>query len=303
MKKSSGSIFVVVAASLWAMDGVLRRSLYVLAPLTIVLWEHLIGLAILAPTNWRKLQLRTIGKQSWLIGAAIGLFSGLIGTLAFTAALQQVNYIPFSVVLLMQKLQPIFAGMTAYVLLRERFTRRYFLWALLAMVAAFFVTFPNGSVSLLEGNGQIIAALLALTAAICWGGSTSLSKLLLQKQTEVQATALRFGWTILWSLLATLLFAPTLLTVIPNFSQLILLIAIALSTGMVAVYLYYRGLKTTPVMVTTILELTFPVLAVLIDIFVYKSVLAPSQYVAAVLMFICLHQVSRSHIAHLAKPL
>jgi hypothetical protein len=56
-------------------------------------------------------------------------------------------------------------------------------------------------------------------------------------------------------------------------------------------------------MVTTILELTFPVLAVLIDIFVYKSVLAPSQYVAAVLMFICLHQVSRSHIAHLAKPL
>ncbi|MBP7875364.1 DMT family transporter [Candidatus Woesebacteria bacterium] len=298
MKKNDGSLFVVAGASLWAVDGILRRSLYSLPPLVIVLYEHLIGLLILAPTNWRQLHPRLIKKDSWLLAATIGLFSGLIGTLAFTAALQQVSFIPFSVVLLVQKLQPIFAGLTAFILLKERFTTRYFLWALLALVAGFFVTFPNGQVSLIADQGQIIAALLALTAAICWGGSTSLSKLLLKKQTEIQATGLRFVWTVVWALLAMLVFSPALFFITPSVSQLGLLVSIALSTGMVAVYLYYRGLKSTPVMIATILELTFPVLAVFIDIFLYKTVLAPTQYLAAVAMLICMYQVNRSHIAH-----
>ncbi len=298
MKKPDGSLFVVAGASLWAVDGILRRSLYSLPPLVIVLYEHLIGLLILAPTNWRQLHPRLIKKDSWLLAAIIGLFSGLIGTLAFTAALQQVSFIPFSVVLLVQKLQPIFAGLTAFILLKERFTARYFLWALLALVAGFFVTFPNGQVSLVAGQGQIIAALLALTAAICWGGSTSLSKLLLTEQTEMQATGLRFIWTVVWALLAMLIFSPALFFITPSMNQLGLLAAISLSTGMVAVYLYYRGLKSTPVMIATILELTFPVLAVFIDIFLYKTVLAPSQYLAAIAMLICMYQVNRSHIAH-----
>ncbi len=303
MKKPNGSVFVVIAASLWAVDGVLRRSLYALPPLTIVMYEHLIGLLILVPANWRQLHPKMITKQSWVVAGAIGLFSGLIGTLAFTAALQQVNYIPFSVVLLVQKLQPIFAGITAYILLKEHFTRKYFFWAALALVAGFFVTFPNGQISWMTGQAQIQAALLALLAAACWGGSTSLSKLLLHHQTESQATTLRFGFTLLWSLLAMAIFSPSLLLLTPSLGQLGLLVAIALSTGMVAVYLYYRGLKTTPVMVTTILELTFPVLAVFIDIFLYQTVLAPSQYLAAAAMIFFMIQVNRSHIAPTGLPL
>lgn len=303
MKKPSGSVLVVLAASLWAVDGVLRRSLYVLPPLTIVLYEHIIGLAILLPTNWRQLHPRNISRKSWFIAAMIGLFSGLIGTLAFTAALQQVNYIPFSVVLLIQKLQPIFAGLTAYFLLKERFTRKYILWAAAALVAGFFVTFPNGQVGWMTGTEQLIAAGLALIAAICWGGSTSLSKLLLKTQTEAQATTLRFGWTIFWSLLAMVVFSPSLLTLVPTLGQMGVLLLIALSTGMVAVYLYYKGLKTTPVMITTILELIFPVLAVFIDIFLYDTVLAPSQYIAAGIMVLCMHQVARSHVTPLPEPL
>lgn len=303
MQKNRGPLLVTLAASLWAVDGVLRRSLYALPPLTIVLYEHVIGLLILVPTNWRQLHPRLISKKSWVIGAMIGLFSGLIGTLAFTAALQQINFIPFSVVLLVQKLQPIFAGLTAYFLLKERFTSRYFFWAVLALIAGFFVTFPNGQVSWLEGREQIIAAGLALLAAIAWGGSTSLSKLLLREQSEAQATTLRFGWTIVWALAAMLLFSPSIMSVVPTLTQIGLLVAIALSTGMVAVYLYYRGLKTTPVLIATILELIFPVLAVFIDIVVYKSVLLPSQYLAAVLMLVCMYQVNRSHIAASSEPL
>lgn len=303
MKKSNGSLFVVAAASLWAVDGILRRSLYTLPPLAIVFWEHLIGLIILVPANWRQLQPKLIKKESWLIAAIIGLFSGLIGTLAFTAALQQVSFIPFSVVLLMQKLQPIFAGITAFIILKEHVTKKYVLWAMLALVAGFFVTFPNGQISWFSGQGQIQAALLALAAAVAWGGSTSLSKVLLKYQTEAQATTLRFGWTIIWSVAAILIFSPAVFRSTPTVAQLGLLLLIALSTGMVAVYLYYRGLKTTPVMITTILELTFPVLAVFIDIFLYKSVLAPSQYLAAMAMLVCMYQVNRSHITTSSEPL
>lgn len=294
---ANGSLLIVIASILWALDGVLRRSLFSLPPLTIVFFEVLIGLLILIPLNWHQIHPKLIKKESWWLAAFIGLFSGLIGTLAFTAALQQVNFIPFSVVLLIQKLQPIFAAFTAYFLLKERFTKQYVLWASLALVAGFFVTFPNGRVSLLDGQGQIFAALLAMTAAICWGGSTCLSKILLSKQTEGQATTLRFFWTLIWAFLALVIFAPSLLSGVPSTNQLATLLTIALSTGMVAVYLYYRGLKTTPVMVAAILELTFPLLAVFIDIFLYKTVLAPSQYIAAVVMLICMYQVSRSHVS------
>ncbi len=67
---------------------------------------------------------------------------------------------------------------------------------------------------------------------------------------------------------------------------------IALSTGMVALWIYYKGLKNTQVKVATILELAFPLVAVLIDIFVYKTFLAPSQYLAAIVLVFAMYKVA-----------
>ena len=102
LKKISlaGPILIIIAASLWAIDGIIRRSLYVLPPITIVFYEHLIGAIILLPFLILKLtKVKISSKVLWTV-AFVALLSGLLGTLWFTTALLKVNYISFSVVFL-----------------------------------------------------------------------------------------------------------------------------------------------------------------------------------------------------------
>jgi drug/metabolite transporter (DMT)-like permease len=147
MKNYSGSIFILVAATLWAFDGLIRQHLYTLPPAIIIFFEHLIGLIILAPFVWKHVRTATLSKHDYLLLAVISVLSGFLGTLWFTAALGKVHFITLSVVFLLQKLQPIFAITTAVIFLKEKFERGYFFWAPLALISAYFVTFPNGVVN------------------------------------------------------------------------------------------------------------------------------------------------------------
>ena len=183
MKKhlNNGSILIVLAAILWALDGIIRRNLYVLPAIIIVFYEHIIGVIIISqfvlPSLFKK---KIFTKKIVLLSVVIGILSGLLGTLWFTSALARVNFIPFSVVYLLQKLQPIFAISAAHFFLKEKLNKNYFKWAALALVSAYFVTFPNGVVNINTGSGTIMAALLALGAAFAWGTSTVFSKMLLR---------------------------------------------------------------------------------------------------------------------------
>lgn len=294
-----GGTLVAMAATLWALDGVLRRALYSMPALLVVFYEHLLGLIVLVGVlTWKKewSSLLKSEKKVWMLSALVGLLSGLVGTYLFTTALQAVNFIPFSVVLLLQKLQPIFAGATAVIFLKEKVTKQYVIWAAAALVSAFFVTFPNGIVNLDAETATLAAAMMALGAAIAWGGSTTFSKMLLNKSTVLTATSLRFFWTTLFSLVSVILFASfgTMQLVTPTQTQWLLLGAITVSTGMVALYIYYQGLKRTTVLISTIAELIFPLLAVFIDVFLYKNALLPSQYIAAVFLVISISFVVRS---------
>src|SRR3989344_6677472 len=107
-KSYMGPIFIVTAALLWAVDGVIRRNLYTLPPITIIFFEHLIGLIILSPFVFRHLLTARLSRRDWFLVILVAILSGLLGTLWFTTALLQVHFISFSVVFLLQKLQPIF---------------------------------------------------------------------------------------------------------------------------------------------------------------------------------------------------
>ena len=61
---------------------------------------------------------------------------------------------------------------------------------------------------------------------------------------------------------------------------------------MLALWIYYRGLKTTPVRVSAIVELAFPMTAVLIDYFLYGTTLAFTQYLAAIILLFAMYKVS-----------
>ncbi len=288
----AGPLLIIAAAILWALDGIVRRSLYSLPPITIVFFEHLIGALIITPFIWKYFLKVKLTKSQILLILFISLFSSLLGTLWFTTALLKVNFIPFSVVFLLQKLQPIFAITTAVIFLKEKVSQRYLIWAVLAFIAAYFVTFNNGVVNLETGSGTIEAALFALGAAFAWGSSTTFSRMVLLKLPDTYVTGLRFIFTTILSFFAVFLMGSFSSLTQVDSSQLLKFVFIALSTGMVALLIYYKGLKETPVRISTILELVFPVLAISIDAYLYNTFLSPTQLIAAGVLLFSIYKLS-----------
>jgi drug/metabolite transporter (DMT)-like permease len=294
-KSYAGPLLIVIAALLWAFDGLIRQHLYTLAPITIIFFEHLIGLIILFPFVCKYVLKARLAKRDWALIVLIAVISGLLGTLWFTTALGKVHFITISVVFLLQKLQPIFAITTARIFLKEKLDTRYIKWALLAILSAYFVTFPNGIVNLSTGDGTTIAALYALGAAFAWGSSTTFSKMLLEKVDSKVSTFYRFLFTLVFALPFVFLFGRGMEGTIamPTAPQLGLLLLIAVSTGMVALLIYYKGLAKTSVHISTILELTFPFVAILLDFFANHTVLSVSQWIASLVLVFSIYKIAR----------
>ncbi|MFA6050491.1 MAG: DMT family transporter [Candidatus Paceibacterota bacterium] len=290
---SAGPLLIMIAAVLWGLDGVLRRSLYSLPPITIIFFEHLFGFVLLLPFVWKEFRTVKLSRKDWSMLSLVALLSGVLGTLFFTTALLSTGFISFSVVYLLQKLQPLFAISTARIFLKEKMNSQYYLWALLALLAAYFVTFPNGIVNFGTGAGTTVAALFAVGAAFAWGTSTTFSKIALNNIPASLATGLRFFLTSILAFLGVLALGKTASVAALTGNQALILITIALSTGMVALFIYYKGLKNTPVSVSTILELFYPLIAVTIDIALYDNILEPSQYFAALILVFAMYRVGK----------
>jgi drug/metabolite transporter (DMT)-like permease len=292
----TGPIFIIIAATLWAFDGLIRQHLYTLPPITIIFFEHLIGLIILTPFVFKYVLQTKLEKRDFWLAVLVALLSGLLGTLWFTTALGKVHFISISVVFLLQKLQPIFAITTAAIFLKEKFENKYIKWALLSLISAYFVTFPNGIVNLSTGEGTIVAALYALGAAFAWGSSTTFSKMLLTRVRAEVSTFYRFLFTLIFSLPVLFLFGNSFSgsgLALPSITQFGFLVLIAVSTGMVALLIYYKGLSKTPVHISTILELTFPFIAILLDFIVNHTVLSALQWFAAIILVFSIYQISK----------
>jgi len=292
-----GPLLIIIAASMWAFDGIIRRSLFTLPSFTIVFYEHLFGAVILLPYFIRTFNKEGLTRKEFFLLLFISMFSGILGTLWFTTALLKTSFISFSVVYLIQKLQPIFAISAAAIVLKEKITKSYIKWAVLALIAAYFVTFKNGYINFATGTGTIIAALYALGAAFAWGSSTAFSKLALIKRPSMYITSLRFLLTAILGLGMVFVFGQSKSLASPTFSQLSRFLLIAVSTGMVSVAIYYRGLKKVQANVSTILELVYPLLAVFIDATLYKSFLAPTQYLAGGVLLFAIYKISKIQLS------
>lgn len=286
--------FIVLAAFLWSLDGILRRGLYTLPPSVIVFWEHLLGAIVLFPFIFKSLkEIKKLGLKEWLSILAVSLFSGALGTIFYTAALGKVNYIQFSVVVLLQQLQPIWAIITAAIVLKEKITKKFIPWAVLAIASSYLVTFKDLRVNLQTGQGTIIAAVLALSAGVMWATSTSFSKVVLKKVSFQIATWLRFIFAPLFALIIIFFLKQTPSLIKINGQQWLSLWIIVFSTGLVALLFYYYGLKKTQAKVSAILELTWPVSAIFIDYFYFKNSLSTSQLIGAFLVLFSMYQVSK----------
>ena len=295
MNKILPPLAVIFAAILWSLDGLLRQELYSIPSFLVITLEHAFGALLFFPLlikTWPDI--KSLGQRQWASVLWISIVGGILGTFFYTKALSYINYIDLTVVVLLQKLQPIFAIALAAIILKEKLSQRFIGLAISALVGGYFVTFGTSSIN--DWNDKtIIAALLALLAAFAWGSSTVLGKHVLKHLPFSIVTALRLSLTAIMA--AIILFATQgqMPEVSLSSAQWRNLIIIVFSTGAVALFIYYYGLNHLPASHATLYELAWPLSAVILDWAFRGQTLSPVQILGAILLLGSMTLLSREN--------
>ncbi len=289
-----GTMAIGFSAILWGFDGVvLTPRLQGLDVGYVVLMLHLIPFLLMNIFLFREYaQLKNFLRQDYITFGLIALFGGGIGTMAIVKALFLVNFQDLSVVVLLQKLQPIFAISLAAILLKEKIKKDFAIWASLAIVASYFLTFGLHFPSLHGDQNTIYAALLAILAAFSFGSSTVFSKKILMSFNFVTATFFRYGFTTVIMLIYVIFFGKYVEILHTDRIHWLFFILIGLTTGSGAIFIYYYGLRRVKAIVATISELLFPISAILFDYLFNGSILSPVQLISAAVMVFAIIKLS-----------
>ena len=297
MKKNLPALAVISAAILWSLDGYIRQNLFSLPSFLIISLEHAIGALIFFPLLIKGLnEIYSLNQRGWISVFWISICGGVLGTFFYTKALSYVEYIDLSVVVLLQKFQPIFAIALAAVILKEKITKRFFMLALAAIIGGYLITFGNNPIE--NWNDKtIIASLLALLAAFSWGSSTVLGKHALNQISFMTITSLRL--TITAAITLFIIISNSQYELIPEmtFGNWLYIILIVISTGSIALFIYYYGLNHLPASHVTIYELFRPLSAVTIDWFIYERIMTVYQFLGAILLLTSIILLSNENSA------
>ena len=282
----AGTIAISISAVLWGFDGVvLTPRLHNLNVGWVVFILHAIPFLVMNIFLFREwTNLKTFIKQDYILFLLVAFFGGALGTMSIVRALFLVNFHQLSVVVLLQKLQPIFAIILAAILLKERIRKNFAIWATIAIIASYFLTFGLSTPDISMSDNTLKAALYAIVAAFSFGSSTVFSKKILQNHNFITATFFRYGFTsliLLIYVLVTGLFEQLEVTTTTNW---IFFVIIGLTTGSGAIFIYYYGLRRVKAIIATISELLFPVSAILFDYIFNGSILSPVQILSAAIM-------------------
>ena len=286
--------FVIVAAALWGVDGIiLRPSLYSLPVALVVFIESSIVALILSPLLIKQVpKLKLLSTKDWLAFGGVALFGGAIGTMAITKALFYVDFVNLSIVILIQKLQPLFAILLAAVILKEKLPKIFFLWTGIAIAGAYLMTFGTKMPNVSAGDKTVYAALFALVAAASFGSSTVFSKRALKNVGFELGTYLRFTISSLIMLVIVLSLGDISSLSEVTTTQALIFLLIAFTTGGLAIFLYYFGLKNITASVATICELAFPLTAVVLEYILRGHILDIVQWIGVAMLIFSILKVS-----------
>lgn len=289
-----GIVFVILAGILWAIDTLIRYPLLGsgVSAEKIVFVEQLFLSVIFIPLLLKDAKkFGGIKLSTIFYFIVIGVGGQAIGTLAFTKAFMMINP---SLVILLQKLQPIVAISFAHVLLGEKIKKEFIFWAAVALVGGFLIS----SVDILPGLAQLDFTMgllsknavwgysLALIAVGCWGASTVFGKKLsTQGFDEIQIMGGRFvfGLVAMTFYLYYRFGELTLDWSGETYGKLLLMV---LLSGLAGMYFYYKGLKLISARACALAELFFPFSAVVINWVFLGAKLAPVQIFGAILLII-----------------
>ncbi len=292
-----GPYLIFLAAMLWATDAPFRVHLTQdLSSNFIVLVEHFFDILIVLPILiWSFKDLGKLKAKEWLSVLVIAIGGSALASVAFTQAFKYVNP---SVAILLQKIQPLIAISLAAGLLKETLRKNFWIWTLVVIAGAYLISFPRFIPQLFIGeqfNPNTTGVTLALVAATLWGASTVLGKYVLNKISFKVMTSLRFVVAFIFLLLLNI-FQNS----IPKLSDVALkdwffLLIIAITSGVVSLFIYYKGLQHTKASIATLAELGFPLAAVVVNFFFLKASLAPMQLLGMAILLCGLWYLSREN--------
>jgi drug/metabolite transporter (DMT)-like permease len=279
-----GTGFILAASFLWALDSLIRFPLIQkgLSPLVIVFYEHAVLTFLFLPYLWsHRKDFGKLNLSSILSFLIVGGLGSAIATVSFTKAFLTLNP---SVVILLQKLQPLFAFIFARLFLKEKLDRFFMFWASLCLLGALGVSFQHpqelwGSfLSHIQLVSEIFSTPLSLEhhsstsegyfyvfiSVFGWSLTTVFGKKLTSQNIStfgILAGRFSVGFVMLCILMlnhqSSLFFSD-------SFDYIRLLVMIVLS-GLVAMYLYYKGMSRLSAKYVAILEMFFPAFAVVIN--------------------------------------
>ena len=290
-----GAVSISLAAIMWGLDGVvLTPRLYNLDVGWVVLILHALPFILMHTFLYREYKhLKEFTRRDYLIILLIALFGGAIGTLSIVKALFLINFKELSIVVLLQKLQPVFAITLAAIILKERINKYFIVWASIALAGGYFLTFGLETPDLKTGSKTTLSAMYALLAAFSFGSSTVFSKMMLQKYTYKTATFYRYGFTTLIMLLFVIVFGKSIQFDQVTTTNWIIFLVIAFTTGSGAIFLYYYGLNHVKATVAVMCELFFPISTIVFDYLFNDSRLSLVQWISAGLMVFAIVNLNR----------
>jgi len=269
---------VALAAALWGTDALLRLplALQVAAP-TIVFGEHVVLVLVLLPFLPRSLRaFRTLDTGGKLAVVGIGAGASAVATTLFTLSFRFGDPVTPAVI---QKFQPIVAIVGAALLLHERLRPSFAWFAIPALIGAWLLTFSD---PLDIGVDQAAVALLAFGAAVLWAAGTVLGRLVATRLTPVELTTLRFGFGLPAALIIVIASGSPYW--VPDLASTVSVIGIALVPGLLAMWLYYVGLRRTAASRATLAELAYPLTAAVVGVAFLDAKLDGSQWIGAALV-------------------
>lgn len=289
----AGTLLVILACLFWGVDTLIRYPLVEsgISPVTIVFYEHLLLTCIfsiwLIPAIKRIGELNISDIFSFLV---IGGLGSAVGTVAFTESFQYLNP---SLVILLQKLQPVVAIILAAIVLREQIQKQFIIWALVCLFGGLLVSSPDivrfyhlmvsnfGSVtSDVATQGYFLVGV----SIVCWGATTVFGKKLTLLGYDTKSI---MGGRFLIGFLTLIPFVKwNRYLILPHGEDYIKIAVMVLISGALAMWFYYQGLKKINAKTAAIAEMFFPFFAIIVNwIFLGKQLTELQLLGGAILIF------------------
>ncbi|MCL6453781.1 MAG: DMT family transporter [Alicyclobacillus sp.] len=280
---------------MWGLDGVfIVALLHHFTSSQIVFLEHALLFFFAAPTLlWKWRELRRLNVGDWLAVLFVAWGGSALASILFTAGFTYGNA---NVVLVMQKMQPLFAVLLAAWLLKERVPRGYWILLPAALVGAYLLTFGFHTPFSQSRHGAFVGALFALSAAALWGGSTVMGKRVVSKVSFPTMTALRFACALPLLLMIVLVEHPDWSGMGRAFILLPVWLNLLFQTlvpSLISLLVYYWGLDGVRASYATIAELAFPATGLLLNWLVLHQTIRFGQWVGFAVIWLAVLQLSR----------